>query len=119
MIRRTPRSTRTDTLFPDTTLFRSPMVDSLWGAERVRRKVQQLTSPRVLLDQFRGREPYDYVGTRWLLDRAPERPDILHCHNLHGCYFDLRELARFSQLLPVVLTLHDEWAYNGDRKSVV
>src|SRR3546814_12048729 len=39
-----------------------PMVDSLWGAERVRRKVQQLTSPRVLLDQFRGREPYEYVG---------------------------------------------------------
>src|SRR3546814_20191121 len=74
-----------------------PMVDSLWGAERVRRKVQQLTSPRVLLDQFRGREPYDYVGTRWLLDRAPERPDILHCHNLHGGYFDLRELARFSR----------------------
>src|SRR3546814_15310985 len=27
MIRRPPRSTRTDTLFPDTTLFRSPAVD--------------------------------------------------------------------------------------------
>src|SRR3546814_7066227 len=26
MIRRPPRSTRTDTLFPDTTLFRSPLV---------------------------------------------------------------------------------------------
>src|SRR3546814_10331965 len=38
---------------------------------------------------------------------------MLHCHNLHGGYFDLRELARFSKLLPVVLTLHDEWAYTG------
>src|SRR3546814_7779430 len=27
MIRRPPRSTRTDTLFPDTTLFRSPLRD--------------------------------------------------------------------------------------------
>src|SRR3546814_17530193 len=67
-------------------------------------------------DLFRGREPYDYVGTRWLLDRAPERPDILHCHNLHGGYFDLRELARFSKLLPVVLTLHDEWARSEERR---
>src|SRR3546814_12995129 len=28
MIRRTPKSTRTDTLFPDTTLFRSPLTGS-------------------------------------------------------------------------------------------
>src|SRR3546814_10635321 len=31
MIRRPPRSTRTDTLFPYTTLFRSPMVEVLRG----------------------------------------------------------------------------------------
>src|SRR3546814_16405471 len=30
MIRRPPRSTRTDTLFPYTTLFRSPGADSFW-----------------------------------------------------------------------------------------
>src|SRR3546814_20606169 len=30
MIRRPPRSTRTDTLFPYTTLFRSPSVPSVW-----------------------------------------------------------------------------------------
>src|SRR3546814_10622873 len=33
MIRRPPRSTRTDTLFPYTTLFRSQTVD--WGLDRV------------------------------------------------------------------------------------
>src|SRR3546814_3062847 len=32
MIRRPPRSTRTDTLFPYTTLFRSPASWSLWRA---------------------------------------------------------------------------------------
>src|SRR3546814_3026516 len=32
MIRRPPRSTRTDTLFPYTTLFRSCITDALYGA---------------------------------------------------------------------------------------
>src|SRR3546814_9909551 len=35
MIRRPPRSTRTDTLFPYTTLFRSIDWDAVAGAERV------------------------------------------------------------------------------------
>src|SRR3546814_5011421 len=34
MIRRPPRSTRTDTLFPYTTLFRSILVQQMRGAER-------------------------------------------------------------------------------------
>src|SRR3546814_20364836 len=33
MIRRPPRSTRTDTLFPYTTLFRSPLVDQRLGED--------------------------------------------------------------------------------------
>src|SRR3546814_7516722 len=37
MIRRPPRSTRTDTLFPYTTLFRSPMVDLPAPPARLRR----------------------------------------------------------------------------------
>src|SRR3546814_7760594 len=34
MIRRPPRSTRTDTLFPYTTLFRSPQLDGLVALDR-------------------------------------------------------------------------------------
>src|SRR3546814_7481631 len=34
MIRRPPRSTRTDTLFPDTTLFRSPSPAAVAGCRR-------------------------------------------------------------------------------------
>src|SRR3546814_2725178 len=47
MIRRPPRSTRTDTLFPYTTLFRSPRYDSgvLDKADR---------NPFVLQDEFLG-----------------------------------------------------------------
>src|SRR3546814_10724195 len=35
MIRRPPRSTRTDTLFPYTTLFRSPLRQWSWGLAKV------------------------------------------------------------------------------------
>src|SRR3546814_5143701 len=49
MIRRPPRSTRTDTLFPDTTLFRSAraLARAAGAAARTRRDVQALrTQPR-------------------------------------------------------------------------
>jgi glycosyltransferase involved in cell wall biosynthesis len=42
-----------------------------------------------------------------------ERPTIVHLHNLHGGYFDLRVLPELSHLSPVVLTLHDQWAFTG------
>ena len=29
-------------------------------------------------------------------------PDIIHCHNLHGEYFDLRELGRLSHRVPLI-----------------
>src|SRR3546814_4259362 len=38
MIRRPPRSTRTDTLFPYTTLFRSPHADTLGGSKHTNMK---------------------------------------------------------------------------------
>jgi len=39
--------------------------------------------------------------------------DILHFHNLHGGYFDIRLLTELSKIKPIVLTLHDEWLYTG------
>src|SRR3546814_4799445 len=52
MIRRPPRSTRTDTLFPYTTLFRSTFV-SLLGLEEARAKARALTtSAQGRLDRF-------------------------------------------------------------------
>jgi glycosyltransferase involved in cell wall biosynthesis len=47
------------------------------------------------------------------LDLPPERPDIVHCHNLHGSYFDLRALPWLSQQVPTILTLHDAWLLSG------
>lgn len=60
-----------------------------------------------------GIEDFNFPGTARLLDLAQAKPDVIHAHNLHGAYFDLRRLASFSQQVPVILTLHDEWAFTG------
>lgn len=60
-----------------------------------------------------GLENFHFPGTRQLLHLPPHKPDILHCHNLHGGYFDLRLLPRFSRQLPVLLSLHDTWLLSG------
>ncbi len=60
-----------------------------------------------------GREFMNFPATAHLLELTPERPNLLHCHNLHGNYFDLRTLPRYCQQLPVMLTLHDAWLLSG------
>src|SRR3546814_3938399 len=58
MIRRPPRSTRTDTLFPYTTLFRS--------------------HPHV------GRQPRDHVARRFLIERDPHGHALRHLDPVAG-----------------------------------
>ncbi len=38
-----------------------------------------------------------------------KKADIIHCHNLHGNYFNLNTLEKISRTKPVVWTLHDMW----------
>ena len=84
------------------------------------RWLQRLAFPANYFDHLRGREDFHYPQTRNLLRLPPEPPDLLHAHNLHGGYFDLRQLPDLSRQLPFVVTLHDEWlltghcAYTGD-----
>lgn len=53
----------------------------------------------------------DLLSSDWIL-KTPEykNADIVHCHNLHGRYFNLSTLQKMSVEKPVVWTLHDEWA---------
>lgn len=60
-----------------------------------------------------GLEDFDFPATRRLADLPPERPDVLHLHNLHGSYFDVRRLPELSRDVPTILTLHDAWMLTG------
>ncbi len=73
----------------------------------------RLASPGSWLDDWRGREVFRFPGT-WQIPRlAGRRPDVVHAHNLHGRYFDLRALPALSASTCLVLTLHDMWPLTG------
>lgn len=71
-----------------------------------------VSSPRRALRASRGEENFEHPGTRELLSIAP-RPDAVHFHNLHGEYFDLRELPAITGAVPALITLHDAWLLSG------
>ncbi len=53
----------------------------------------------------------DFIKTDWILNTKEfKEADIIHCHNLHGRFFNLLTLQKMSKIKPVVWTLHDEWA---------
>lgn len=81
------------------------------GQYRVSDALRQAAWPRRWLDRRRGVEDFNYPASYTLLDGW--RPDLVHAHNLHGDFFDLRALVPMSLDAPVVWTLHDTWALTG------
>jgi glycosyltransferase involved in cell wall biosynthesis len=77
------------------------------------RRQRALTHPGVLLEALRGHEDFGFPASRRLLDLAPWPPDVVHVHNLHGGYFDLRALPELARRGPLVATLHDAWLLTG------
>jgi glycosyltransferase involved in cell wall biosynthesis len=75
--------------------------------------VRVAAHPAKAVERFCGIEDFRFAGTRRLLDMTIRRPDVVHCHNLHGGYFDLRALPWLSGQVPVVMTLHDAWLLSG------
>lgn len=80
---------------------------------KLKRISRLIAEPIRVADQLAGLEDFSFPGTWNLLDVTPRPPSIVHCHNLHGDYFDLRALPWLSSKVPVVLSLHDAWLLSG------
>src|SRR3546814_17598556 len=95
MIRRPPRSTRTDTLFPYTTLFRSRIDHLLALVGQLRRR---LVLPRLDLTDFAGAQVVQVDGAAVAILHAVDqrRHDALaavHHHGIGGGHLHERGLA--------------------------
>lgn len=68
--------------------------------------------PKRIASFLLGHEDFHYPSS-WRLLEADLQSSILHLHNLHGGYFDLRALPNLSAKTPTVITLHDAWLLSG------
>lgn len=59
-----------------------------------------------------GHEDFSHPASRAVLTAAATS-DVVHLHNLHGRYFDLRLLPGIAEAAPTILTLHDSWLLTG------
>ena len=83
------------------------------GAGKLQFLLRMLANPRREVERQLGVEDFNHPGTPYLLGLAPAKADIVHCHNLHPQYFDIRYLPRLSRQVPVILNLRDSWLLTG------
>jgi len=66
------------------------------------------------LDLLFGHTDARHFGSITKLGKLTKRDfDLVHLHNLHGRYVSYWALQQLAQRIPVVWTLHDEWAANA------
>ena len=75
--------------------------------------VSRLSKLRVGFNNSLGHENYYNPNTKHILKLSPQIPDLIHAHNLHESFFDLKYIPRLSRQLPFVMTLHDTWTFTG------
>lgn len=64
-------------------------------------------------DACQGHQDFRHPYSHHLLELTGTPPDIVHLHNLHGGYFDLRAAAKVSHQVPTFVTLEDCWWFTG------
>jgi glycosyltransferase involved in cell wall biosynthesis len=75
--------------------------------------IRRSAYPMRWVHKLRGIEDFNYASPKLLLSNSLWKPEVIHAHNLHGDYFDLRSLRELSREMPIVWTLHDAWILSG------
>lgn len=91
----------------------TPFVGRIKGMGFLKNVLKTVTRPQNTISYLLGREPFYHPGSHRLLTLSNLVPDIIHCHNLHNNYFDIRQLPSLSHKHPLVITLHDAWLLSG------
>jgi glycosyltransferase involved in cell wall biosynthesis len=92
----------------------NPLAGKVRGILRFQRLLCEMGKGKDWIADLRGEEDFYFPGSWSLVAQAPEKPSIVHFHNLHGGYFDPRALTKISKNIPVMLTLHDAWLLSGN-----
>ena len=80
------------------------------------KKILRKDIPSYLRNRIRSwiANDIDFFYSNYILKTKEfKKADIIHCHNLHGNYFNLKLLQKISKIKPIVWTLHDMWAITG------
>lgn len=90
-----------------------PRIRRVRGVGRFLSIARLLAEPGRTLERELGREDFGYPGANELFALSPKPPDVVHLHNLHGGYFDLRALPQLSRRVPTILNVRDGWLMSG------
>jgi glycosyltransferase involved in cell wall biosynthesis len=81
--------------------------------------IKTSTNPRIIeipkrkIDRIKSiifADDMNYFKTDFILETEQyKKADIIHCHNLHGWYFNLNTLKKICSEKKVVWTFHDMW----------
>ena len=74
---------------------------------------RHIAEPKKAYRWYKGQEEFDFPLSRQILEYPFGRSDLIHFHNLHGNYYDLRSLIQINNKIPILITLHDEWLLTG------
>ena len=77
------------------------------------------TASNKLASFLRGSDNITWPDDHFFDQNYYRQADIVHCHNLHGRYFDLGVMPRISREKKLVWTFHDEWPVTPGSASVL
>lgn len=67
---------------------------------------------KVIRELFSLQGFFSYSTSKRVIDKIKDY-DIVHYHNLHGNYFNIKNVKKISKIKPAVWTLHDMWSFTG------